>query len=133
MNVSPINININTIHELVLIILLQKLALMASEENLQSLKVHLLSGAMESSEYCLISTSKWCAEQAHALSVPILDLPTPPKLKISPDNLPRFLFARNLFAMKEYLRAFELLESCEEAPALFLHFYCKLVPSTVVV
>ena len=100
---------------------------MTSEVNIQSIKEHLLFGAMESSEYCLISSSKWCAEQAHSLSVPLIDTPTPPRLDLSPNNLPRFLYARNLFAMKEYLRAFELLESCEEAPALFLRFYCKLV------
>ena len=100
---------------------------MTSEENLQSLKLHLISGAMESSEYCLISSSKWCAQQAHSLSVPLTDIPTPPKLLLSPENLPQFLFAKNLFAMKEYLRAYELLESCEDSPAIFLRFYCKLV------
>lgn len=97
----------------------------SSEDNMQSLKVRLLSGAMECSEYCLISSSKWCAEQSNSLSVPLLELPTPPVLNISPNNYPRFLFAKNLFAMKEYLRAGDALESCTESPAVFLKFYCK--------
>ena len=94
---------------------------MASQEDLQTLKVSLLSGSLESSQYCLTASAKWCAEQAHSIDITLDKLPPPPPLEISPP----FLYARSLFAMREYLRASELLEPCLDPAAIFLKFYCK--------
>lgn len=90
-------------------------------------------GIRESSERCLVQTTKWLAELNYALRDHKVDFEESDNVDqndcISSEEKDAYTLAKSYFECQEYDRAAHFLESCTSLKCVFLHKYSQYMSS----